>query len=116
MKTAPSDIVQRQLDAYNARDLEAFLSVFADDAEAGELGAKAPTMVGKDQIRARYGALFANSPDLYSEVVTRTCFEHVVIDLERITGRNGSTECYEVLAIYEISRQLISRVYFVRRP
>lgn len=115
MNTAPSDIVQRQLDAYNARNIEAFLGVFADDAQATELGATAPTMVGKAQLRSRYGELFANSPGLRSEVITRTCFAHVVIDLERITGRNGSTEIYEVLAIYEVSRELISRVHFVRK-
>ena len=115
MHNAPSDIVQRQLDAYNGRDIEAFLSVFADDAVAGELGAAAPSMVGKGQIRARYAELFANSPKLYSEVVTRTCFAHAVVDLERITGRNGSPEVYEVLAIYEVRQGLISRVHFVRR-
>jgi len=116
MNIVPSDVVQRQLDAYNTRDLEAFLSVFADDAQATELGAKAPTMIGKAQLRSRYAELFANSLALYSEVVTRTSFAHVVIDLERITGRNGSAEIYEVLAIYEVAQGLINRVHFVRKP
>lgn len=115
MINAPTDIVQRQLDAYNARDIEAFLAVFADDAVATELGATAPTTVGKAQLRARYSELFAKSPDLHSEVITRTCFAHVVMDLERITGRNGSTEIYEVLAIYEVRQALITRVHFVRK-
>lgn len=115
MSSAPSDVVQRQLDAYNRRDLEAFLSVFTDDAQATELGAAAPTLTGKDQLRSRYRELFANSPELHSEVITRTGFAHVVVDLERITGRNGSREIYEVLAIYEVSHGLISRVHFVRR-
>jgi hypothetical protein len=115
MNIAPFEIVQRQLDAYNARDIDAFLDTFAEDAQASELGATAPTMVGKDQLRARYSDLFANSPQLHSEVITRTCFAHVVIDLERITGRNGSAEVYEVLAIYEVRQDLISRVHFVRR-
>ncbi len=115
MSTAPSDIVQRQLDAYNARDIEAFLAVFADDAQAFELGAATPTMVGKSQLRSRYIELFANSPRLFSEVVTRTCFAHVVIDLEHVSGRNGSTEIYEVLVVYEVSGELISRMHFVRK-
>lgn len=116
MNSAPTDIVQRQLEAYNARDIEEFLAAFADDAQATELGASAPTMVGKAQIRARYSELFAKSPNLHSEVVSRTSFAHVVIDLERITGRNGSTEIYEVLAIYEVRQALITRVHFVRKP
>lgn len=115
MKTAPSDVVQRQLDAYNARDVESFLAVFADDAEAFDLGAKAPAMSGKAQLRARYSELFASSPNLHSQVVSRMCFEGVVIDLEHITGRNGSKEIYEVMAIYEIEKDLIIRVHFVRK-
>ena len=113
---APADIVQRQLDAYNARDIEAFLRVFADDAQAFELGASAPTLVGKAAFRARYSELFANSPALYSKVVTRTCFANVVIDVEHISGRNESTEIHEVMAIYEVAEELISRVHFVRKP
>ena len=48
---SPTDVVQRQLDAYNARDLERFLECFADDA--------------------RYEALFAASPRLHSRLVHR---------------------------------------------
>jgi hypothetical protein len=114
VNTAPSQIVQRQLDAYNSRDIEAFLSAFAEDAQATELGADAPSQKGKTELRSRYAELFANSPHLYSEVVTRTCFAHIVVDLERITGRNGSSEVYEVLAIYEVRGGLITRVYFGR--
>lgn len=114
MNTAPYQIVQRQLDAYNSRDIEAFLSVFADDAQATELGADAPSQRGKAELRSRYAELFANSPHLFSEVVTRTCFAHTVVDLERITGRNGSSEVFEVLAIYEVRDGLIRRVHFVR--
>ena len=37
MTPAPETVVQRQLDAYNARDLEAFLAVFADDVKPGKV-------------------------------------------------------------------------------
>lgn len=114
MNIPPADIVQRQLDAYNARDIEAFMSTFSEDVQAGELGAAAPTMTGKPQMRERYTELFANSPDLYSLVLHRTTFGNVVIDHERILGRNGAAEPYEVLAIYEVENGLIRRVHFVR--
>lgn len=33
-KTArPQDVVQQQLDAYNARDIDAFMACWADDAQ-----------------------------------------------------------------------------------
>lgn len=115
MTRTPTEVVQAQLAAYNARDLEAFLACFAADAEAGELGAAAPTQVGQASLRQRYGDLFAASPTLHCHVLTRTAFAHVVIDLEQITGRAGTPGEYQVLAIYEVRDGLIQRVHFVRR-
>ena len=36
--TSPEAVVQRQLDAYNAKDLDAWLSTYAEDAKQFELG------------------------------------------------------------------------------
>lgn len=111
----PTEVVQRQLAAYNARDLEAFLACFADEAEATDLGAASPTQAGKAQLRQRYSELFAKSPGLHCHVLNRTAFAHVVVDLEQITGRHGTPGDYQVLAIYEVTGGLIRRVHFVRR-
>lgn len=115
MTATPTQVVQAQLAAYNARDLEAFLACFADEAEATELGALAPAQIGKAQLRERYGELFEKSPALHCHVLNRTAFAHVVIDLEHITGRHGTSGDYQVLAIYEVRDGLIRRVHFVRR-
>ena len=34
----PFEIVQKQLDAYNRRDIEAFIALFAEDARGFDLG------------------------------------------------------------------------------
>jgi hypothetical protein len=109
----PVDVVQAQLDAYNARDLRAFLDVFHEQAEIGELG-RPPAAAGKSAIAMRYEELFTSSPDLHSHLVSRTVFERAVVDLEDVSGRNGSTAVYRVLAIYEVEAGLIRRVHFVR--
>lgn len=114
MTPDPVTVVQRQLDAYNARDLDAFLSTFADDAQGFELGGATPTMNGKAAIRTRYAELFARSPALNSALVNRIAFARAVIDHERITGRNGSPETYEMIAIYEVEEGLIRRFHAVR--
>jgi hypothetical protein len=111
---APVDVVQRQLDAYNRRDLDGFCALFADEASIFELGAAAPTFEGKAAIRERYRALFASSPALHSVIVSRTALGRAVLDHERITGRNGSPDVYEVIAIHEVEDGLIRRVHFVR--
>jgi uncharacterized protein (TIGR02246 family) len=110
----PAQVVQRQLDAYNARDIEAFLAVFADDAGLFDLGNPSPTTVGKAAIRARYQALFDASPKLHSVVINRTAFGAVVVDLEQITGRNGGDAVMELMMIFEVRDGLIRRAHAVR--
>jgi hypothetical protein len=38
----------------------------------------------------------------------------VVIDHDHVTGREGSPDLYEVIALYEVADGLICRVHFVR--
>jgi hypothetical protein len=114
MTASPIDVVQRQLDCYNQRQLDAFCDCFAEDAEIHELGAAAPTHAGKAAIRERYRHLFDLSPALNCHLVTRTALGRAVVDLEHITGRLGSTELFQILAIYEVEDGLIRRVHFVR--
>jgi hypothetical protein len=113
-RDAPVDVVRRQLDAYNRRDLDAFCATFAPDAAIFELGATAPSSAGLAAIRERYRGLFDASPALHSAVVARMALGRVVIDHEHVTGRNGSPDVYAVIAIYEVADGLIRRVHFVR--
>jgi len=114
MTGSPADVVQRQLEAYNRRDLDAFCAVYAEDAQLFELGEGTPVTAGKAAIRERYRTLFDNSPQLYSAVLNRTALGRVVVDLERITGRNSSPKPMDFLAIYEVTGGLIVRCHFVR--
>jgi hypothetical protein len=110
----PVDVVQRQLETYNRRDLEGFCELFAEDAQIFDLGATVPTFTGKEAIRTRYRELFDRSPTLHSSVLNRTALGRVVVDLEHITGRNGSPGVFAVLAIFEVDAGKIQRVHFAR--
>ena len=107
-------VVERQLQAYNARDLPEFLAQFSADAAIHELGAVDPSSSGIADIELRYRQLFAASPNLKAEVISRTTFGHVVVDRERIFGRMGALEPVEMLAIYEVRGGRISKLHFVR--
>ncbi len=91
-----------------------FCECFANDAEIFELGALTPSHSGKAAIRERYRNLFDLSPDLNCHLVSRTALGRAVVDLEHITGRLGSPEIFEIMAIYEVVGGLIRRVHFVR--
>lgn len=108
------DVVQAQLMAYNARDIDTFAALFAEDATLFELGAPIPAAAGRAAIRSRYAALFESSPNLYSRLLSRVCLGNTVVDLERIVGRNGAREPVMIIAIYQIRDGLIQYVHFAR--
>jgi hypothetical protein len=114
MDRSPVTVVQAQLEAYNRRDIDSFCALFAEDAQLFELGAPSPMTAGKSALRARYQALFDQSPELLSVVTNRSALGRVVVDLERITGRNGVADPVDFLAIYEVKNGLIYCVHFVR--
>lgn len=111
----PSALVQRQLDAYNARDVDAWLDTYAVDAEQftlhGERLAK-----GHDEMRARIGPRFAE-PDLHAELVRRVAVANVVVDVEVVT-RNfpEGIGTIEMLCVYEVIDGRIAKASFALGP
>jgi hypothetical protein len=107
---SPSDIVERQLRAYNARDIDAYCSLFANEAIIYRLGERAPEQElarGIDAIRAYYTERFRNTA-LACEVRSRTELGRFVVDHERVTGIGS--QLLEVIAIYEVHGSLIHSV------
>jgi hypothetical protein len=104
-----TDVVQKQLEAYNARDLEAFAATYADDVRLFRMPAPEPSVVGKAQLREVYRQRFA-SPGLHADIVTRIVLGNKVIDHERVRGIREQD--VEALAIYEVEGNLIRTVWF----
>ncbi len=110
-KTSPEALAQRQLSAYNARDVEAFLEPYSDDVEVYDYPGKL-LYTGKARMRERYTGLFAASPNLHCELLGRMVLDNVVIDHEHLTGhRDGVTKA---IAIYTVRDGRITRVEFVK--
>jgi putative hydrolase of HD superfamily len=109
--TSPLAVVQAQLDAYNAKDIDALMRTYAPDAEQfalhGERLAK-----GHEEMRARYLARFAE-PDLHARLLSRIVMGNFVTDLELIT-RNfpEGVGTLEMLCIYEVTDGRIQRASF----
>jgi putative hydrolase of HD superfamily len=109
--TSPLAVVQAQLDAFNARDIDALMRTYAPDAEQfalhGERLAK-----GHDELRPRYAARFTE-PDLHARLLSRTVMGNWVTDLELIT-RNfpEGVGTLEMLCIYEVVDGRIQRASF----
>jgi hypothetical protein len=108
---SPESVVQRQLDAYNARDLEAWLATYREDAEQFLLHAGVLAS-GRAAIRQRMQARFED-PALHAELVARTVMENVVIDHEFVTRTLPDGLCsVEMICIYEVNDGQISNATF----
>ncbi|RYF88210.1 MAG: amidohydrolase [Chitinophagaceae bacterium] len=103
-------LVQRQLNAYNARDLQAFLEPYADDVEIYDYNSGKLLGRGKEQMQKDY-AFFKNVPELHCKITARIVQGNIVIDKEHVTG--FGERAVEATAIYHIANNKIQKVYFI---
>jgi hypothetical protein len=106
-------LVQRQLDAYNAQDLDAFAATYADEIQI-QIASSGQTIVrGKAALRVRYGEIFRKFPANRARIAERrTEGNGVVLDHEIITGRGpDKPDPWDVGFVrYEVADGLIQRV------
>ena len=106
----PEVIVQKQLEAYNARDIDAFLATYAKDIKLYNYP-EILTSEGREALRNGYSGFFENTPDLHCEIRTRIVIGNKVIDEEFVTVNGGTISA---VAIYEVENGLISKVTFIQ--
>lgn len=112
---SPEAVVQRQLDAYNARDIDALMAIYADDAQQFEYPATLLAS-GPGQIRERFEVRFGE-PNLHARLIRRIVMGHVVIDHEEVTRTlPEGTGRVELVAIYEIRAGRIATARFMSGP
>ncbi len=107
------DIIEEQISAYNARDLERFIATYSPDIVI-EDGENNVLMRGHDQMRERYGPLFQGSPELHGRILCRMRIGKYTVDEEEVTGsRNFPTQVHAI-AIYRVEEEKIVHVRFLR--
>lgn len=110
IKETPLALVQRQLNAYNGHDLDAFLEPYAEDVELYSFPDKL-LMKGKEQMRKDY-AFITKVPGLHCEILNRTIQGNVIVDQEKVSGFGPKP--LTALAIYHIENNKIKKVYFIQ--
>lgn len=110
IKDSPTDLVQRQLNAYNLRNINAFLEPYADDVEIYSHPDKL-LYKGKETMRKQYSEMFDKTPNLHCELKERIVQGNIVIDKERVQFGN---QIIEAVAIYHIENNKIKKVYFIQ--
>lgn len=111
---SPEALVQRQLNAYNARDIDAFIEPYAENVQVYHYPGRFQ-YEGKSKMREHYAEFFNRAPrGLHCEVVERIVVGNTVIDHEHVTSAAG--EVIRAIAIHTIEGSKISRVELVMRP
>lgn len=109
----PEILAQKQLNAYNARNIEAFLEPYSEDVEVYTFPDQLQYK-GKENMRPGYTGMFERTPDLHCKLVNRIVLGNTVIDQERVTGFPGGN-VIEAVAIYKVENGKIAKVYFIRK-
>jgi hypothetical protein len=86
-----NDPVDAHVQAYNERDLDWFVACYSPDCviedARGTLVAR-----GHAALRARFGRIFDENPELHCEIIHRARVGEYVVDEEHITGRYGGEQ------------------------
>lgn len=99
--SSPEAVVQRQLDAYNARDIDALLATYAPDARQFEHPAKLIAS-GAAEMRERMAIRFQEA-NLHARLLQRSVMGNIVIDHEQVTRTfPEGTGSVRMVAIYEV--------------
>lgn len=115
MTTMPDDsasIVQRQLDAYNARDVDALLATYTEDAQMFEHPSKLLAS-GSAALRERFLLRF-QEPNLHANLLSRTVMGNIVVDHEDVsrTFPEGQGRI-RLLMIYEVQVGRIAKAWII---
>lgn len=107
----PQEVAQAQLDAYNARDIDAFTACYSANLQVFEHPDRL-LLEGQEAFRARYEKTF-EFLDLKAVVNNRMTVGETVIDKEVVT-RGGET--ISLIAIYHVLPKTgkIDKVWFIR--
>ena len=107
--------VQRQLDAYNARDIDGFMQWWAEDCHYYEFPDRLLAR-GVTEIRERHIARF-REPNLHGRLLSRTAVGNLVVDREIVTRDfPEGPGVVDVIAIYEIAAGRIGKAWFKMGP
>lgn len=108
-EVSPRYLAQEQLEAYNKRDIEAFLKPYAKNVKVYTYP-NTLSYEGIDMMRKRYASFFKNTPDLHCKLLKRIVHGNQVIDHELVTINGRQVNA---VAIYTMENGKITSVTFL---
>lgn len=113
-KMTIEQIIEKQMQAYDDRDIDSMMSVFSEDIKIIDFSSNKTLIDGINECRRVFVDLFKQSPKLRAEILKTITFDNKVIVQEYIHGRNGSNEQIEQVIIFEINNKKITKINMIR--
>jgi putative hydrolase of HD superfamily len=108
----PIQVVQAQVDAYNAHDIDAFATCYADNVTISDLSGKRPVIAGIPALKKAFAFLAREPKEFHVAIVQRTATGPTVVDHERVMGLPADKGQPEAIAVYEVRDGKIQNVWF----
>lgn len=109
-----SKIVQQYMDAYNRRDVNAFLSYMHPDFESSLFDEKKILCANLEKAKVLYAKRFSENPKLFVTTLGRITNDNIVVDNQLIEHfDDGKT--IRAISIFELKDGLVWRASFARR-
>lgn len=109
---SPEAVVDKQITAFNARNIDAFLETFSDDAKVYGYGGLL-LYNGKERIGKEFVSYFEATPDLKYSIKDKMVMDNKVHHEALITGNNKTIAA---TYIYTVSNGKISSLTFYEAP
>jgi putative hydrolase of HD superfamily len=110
--SSPAEVVQAQVDAYNAHDIAAFVACYADDASVVDLAGKRPELKGHAALKQAFAFLGKVPKEFGVDIVKRVINGPVVVDLEHLHDLPPGKHLPDSLAVYEVRDGKIAKLWF----
>lgn len=108
----PEEIVQKQVEAYNAHDLTQYSACYHPLAIVSRMSSGQMVAEGREQIERTWGYFFSSQPKAQCKILSRLPIGRFIIDHEEVSGLADGSVLHAV-AIYEVNDGLITRVWLL---
>lgn len=111
MELKVEELIQKQLEFYNAHDLEGFLSLYSENIKIYNLIDNTIIMEGTEELKNNYRERF-EVLKVNATLKNRIVIGNKVIDKEEVIGIKPNM-VVKAVAIYEVKNNLIENVWFI---
>jgi hypothetical protein len=112
VEPSPAAVVDAQFAYYNAHNVDAFASCYAENVEMVHLDGSRPAIQGRAGILTAFAFLKTMPREMGVQIVQRTLTGPTVIDKEHVVGLPSGKVLPDMAAIYEVRGGKIVKVWF----